>query len=929
MGDDKIGEITAAQNEEITQGNDEVIQDVKDNKESILNDVREFNNVTVDGKEFIFVNAFGLVVMNTMDNSVSESFENIEQAVSYIENLLNKNVINEEVTSNEKIVTKEESFEITPVIHTDQIEGDEILKNDEKNNEQADVKRKPTINTTGVDRKGNMLEWLPVKFKNWLVNLKNKKGTPVTFSLPEVTKFSYDKKQMEAVKMLQSGDFTNKDFLYRHLPLQVDIDKDNFTFIATLQEDKVEEGTERYVARKNIVDAIINNSNKGEDKYKGITSTIDYQKGGELNYIQPKHIEDPLNSTLIELVENNISSLSEFNNNYKKVPLYFVKDDNGNSIDENRNNSNDQFLKFFKAGQKGYVYTIITAHNGVKVPVKMNVKKLELQQAYLVYEVYKTLYLYNKENKVKLNQNNAKLTDLYSQNAQLKATIEKFFDKELSLFKNQSKITVADFMTVFIHDNLEFDKSFKKYTTKLIGGGINFGESNFINFNNETEQYKSLFIDFLTTQKRQNIKLDFLAGKDNKGKLITNIDKNKYKEYLINNKVINVNLDTANPFKGDINVYVSSDIKSENPKINTEALEQTRKDLQEGLQNVETPNDIEAKKADIERIREENDTLGKSILQKLGYKNENRLPNGNVKGGQAGWKIRFNIKNPKTGESYYDGKGTTTLLNDDYDKRAETLINFLLNYFGSNEKADSKNLQKHYILEDKDGSKREPFKHLAGGEIGESDFTIYIGSADDVMKFISDIKTKHPEILELLHAGNKSEDVVIDDIFKGRIEGSKIGFSGYHAPTNLNKVKGSNDFTFNFNQDRVNINYNGNNLSDITIIVESSNKGYNGVFDKNLKKDFPELYKNIRNIIGFQLYGNYLQGSNDEFLKLTGVDKINAKYDAELAALENNSQNTLISENKDVSLPPGSKGGRFSKKNNTPSKPDGFSKKDC
>ena len=289
---------------------------------------------------------------------------------------------------------------------------------------------------------------------------------------------------------------------------------------------------------------------------------------------------------------------------------------------------------------------------------------------------------------------------------------------------------------------------------------------------------------------------------------------------------------------------------------------------------------------DIEKRRKENDSLGKSILQKLGFKNENRLPNGNVKGGQAGWKIRFNIKNPKTGESYYDGKGTTTLLNDDYDKRAETLINFLLSYFGSNEKADSKNLQKHYILEDKDGSKREPFKHLTGGEIGESDFTIYIGSADDVMKFISDIRTNHPEILKLLHAGNKSEDVAIDDIFKGRIEGSKIGFSGYHAPTNLNKVTGSNDFTFNFNQNRVNINYNGSSLSDITIIVEGSNKGYKGVFDENLKKDFPELYKNIRNIVGFQLYGDYLQGSNDEFLKLTGVDKINAKYDAELAALE-------------------------------------------
>ena len=281
--------------------------------------------------------------------------------------------------------------------------------------------------------------------------------------------------------------------------------------------------------------------------------------------------------------------------------------------------------------------------------------------------------------------------------------------------------------------------------------------------------------------------------------------------------------------------------------------------------------DIEAKEVDIEKTKTENIQLGQSILQQAGYKNENRLPNNNVKGGQSGWKIRFNIKNPKTGNSYYDD-GKSTLVDDEYNKRSETLVNFLLNYFGSNEKADSKNLEKHYILEDKDGTKREPFKHLSGGEIGESDFTIYIGSADDVMKFISDIRTKHPEILELLHQGNTSGDISIDDIFKGRIEGSKIGFSGYHVPTNLNKVTGSNDFVFIHNGNRVAINYAGTSLIDISVISEETGKGYKGVFDKNMEKDLPELYKNIRNIIGFQLYGKYLTGSNNEFAKLTGTN---------------------------------------------------------
>ena len=282
------------------------------------------------------------------------------------------------------------------------------------------------------------------------------------------------------------------------------------------------------------------------------------------------------------------------------------------------------------------------------------------------------------------------------------------------------------------------------------------------------------------------------------------------------------------------------------------------------------PTSLSEKGAELNKIKTENALIGQSILEKAGYKNENRLPNGNVKGGQAGWKIRFNIKNPKTGNSYYaDGK--STLVDEEYNKRAETLVNFLLEYFGSGQKADSKKLEKHYIIEDKDGTKREPFKHLSGGEIGESDFTIYIGSADDVLKFISDIRTKHPEIIDLLHQGNQSGDVMIDNIFKGRIEGAKIGFSGYHVPSNLYKLVGSNEFSFVHKGDRIVVNYGNGDLSDIFVYNERTRKGYGGVFDKNMQKDQPELYKNIRNIIGFQLYGKYLTGSNNEFVKFTGV----------------------------------------------------------
>jgi hypothetical protein len=80
-------------------------------------------------------------------------------------------------------------------------------------------------------------------------------------------------------------------------------------------------------------------------------------------------------------------------------------------------------------------------------------------------------------------------------------------------------------------------------------------------------------------------------------------------------------------------------------------------------------------------------SIGASILSKLGFKNHNRQANGNVKGGQSGWKIRFNIKNPETGESYFSDK--EDLMDENYFLNAKKITDFLVSYFGNNTKNDS------------------------------------------------------------------------------------------------------------------------------------------------------------------------------------------------------------------------------------------------
>ncbi len=291
--------------------------------------------------------------------------------------------------------------------------------------------------------------------------------------------------------------------------------------------------------------------------------------------------------------------------------------------------------------------------------------------------------------------------------------------------------------------------------------------------------------------------------------------------------------------------------------------------------------EINEKQKEINKIVIDNKNLGKSVLQKLGYKNQNRFSNGNVKGGQSGWKIRFNIKNSKTGKSYYSKSGKP-LIDSEYKQKAEKLATFLDNYFQTDSKEYNKKNNTEYGKDSvgfRKGTTSSIWKHLHGGEIGESDFTIYIGSADDVLKFISDVRTKHPEIIELLDKGNISDDILIDDIFKGRIEGKDIGFKGYGAPESLNEINNEEEFNFIYNGEVVTIQPDKKYGGVLIFIEENKNgkkqyKAYNGVGDNDLKNNYPDLYKNIRNIIGFQLYNSYLKGSNDEFVKITNIEQV-------------------------------------------------------
>ena len=64
------------------------------------------------------------------------------------------------------------------------------------------------------------------------------------------------------------------------------------------------------------------------------------------------------------------------------------------------------------------------------------------------------------------------------------------------------------------------------------------------------------------------------------------------------------------------------------------------------------------------------------------------------------------------------------------------------------------------------------------------------------------------------------------------------------------------------------------NQKDITINVEGDSRIW-GIYytRKEMETKYPGLYEGMREMIGFQLYGDYLRGSNNELVKASGISK--------------------------------------------------------
>ena len=124
--------------------------------------------------------------------------------------------------------------------------------------------------------------------------------------------------------------------------------------------------------------------------------------------------------------------------------------------------------------------------------------------------------------------------------------------------------------------------------------------------------------------------------------------------------------------------------------------------------------------------------------------------------GSSGWKVRFNVN---------------AITDEDYKAKVEKLSQWLDEYFGTTKR--SKQTEDGFFAF-KEGNSDSVWKHLAGGDKGEADFTIYIGSKKDAIEFAKQVEES--EIKDLIEVGTMGNDVLIGNTIKGRFDSKEFKY---------------------------------------------------------------------------------------------------------------------------------------------------------
>ena len=334
-------------------------------------------------------------------------------------------------------------------------------------------------------------------------------------------------KWKQALDLLNKKDKSQEDINYiiDYLPIKAKVSDDIFTFLTskpqTFNKDSLEawETTEQPL-RSQIVNHLLETGT-----LDNINSTIMFQYPGLLQLDRTNGVP-----------ENNIMDLKQINS-LEDVKLLMLNE-HGFLVNSTGNVSD---YKQLNPNWKGSIFLEVKKANGEFFPLKLNLQKVSNTVAETIYDIYE---------EVLLREDIKTSSYLNELNPVLQETIKTNFSDELILLNGIKDTTIKEFINFFIYDGSRNIKS----QVRLEGAKLLFG-TNSVYRDNLNGESKEDFIEFLTTQKRRNIKF---KKRPDEGNDSLTIENSKYLDYLISNKVLNTNAKVNDDlFKGYTYLYIN------------------------------------------------------------------------------------------------------------------------------------------------------------------------------------------------------------------------------------------------------------------------------------------------------------------------------------------------------------------------------------
>ena len=299
-------------------------------------------------------------------------------------------------------------------------------------------KEEPKFSTNGTkvlstDENGEPLPFMNEEpFKGFIDFERNpnivKTGQKVSFEIN--TKATSDENWRRALSLFNAKDFSDLEFLIKHLPINVVFESGQKAPINTYYESK--EGSKTFDSTSKLLrTSILKELEKGST-LESLKTTVEGQYNGELQ------VEDVV-------VENKVQDLYQFGgdiSNIKSDNIYIV-DDKGVL-----RNTKNVILPTSRQLSPGEIYIQINTARGNKFPLKLNVRKIQPEQAEALYELYKYRFedLKNKTKALTLGQ-------IEESNPELVTLLKKQLKKEIEVIdKNYKDISIKDLVDILIWD---------------------------------------------------------------------------------------------------------------------------------------------------------------------------------------------------------------------------------------------------------------------------------------------------------------------------------------------------------------------------------------------------------------------------------------------------------------------------------------------